>query len=266
MLSVPWVTSTCVAVLRGDGGAQQLAVGIGDVQRVLADDRDHVEAERDAELLEDAADLRLADLEVRLVVEVDLVDGAAGGDDAELVHRRMSPGVRGAIIRPPTASGVQPAAARRLLLPKRARMPGQLADSTITSASAISTNAYSAPPAASRRPSPRGRTRPARTRRPRSRRVPAAPAAPAPAAAGGSAKTSSATRTALASARTTATNSTAKRQRAQHARSDHVRGARAHADSFAASLRHAPAQRARELRFLVARLRVVSPPATWLAP
>src|SRR5690606_8214188 len=64
----------------------QLAVGILDVQRVLAHDRQDVVAERDAEFVEDAPDLRLADLVVRLVVEVDLVDRAAGGDDAELVH------------------------------------------------------------------------------------------------------------------------------------------------------------------------------------
>ena len=73
--------------LRGDGGAQQFAILGVDVQAVLAQDRDHVEAEGDAEFLQDPADLRLADLEVGLVVEVDLVDGAAGGDDQKLFHR-----------------------------------------------------------------------------------------------------------------------------------------------------------------------------------
>ncbi len=67
--------------LRGDGGADQLAVFIGDVQRVLAQDRNYVEAEGHAQFAQDHPDLRIADLVVRLVVEVDLVDRATGGDD-----------------------------------------------------------------------------------------------------------------------------------------------------------------------------------------
>ena len=73
-------------VLRRDGGAQQVAVAGIDMQRILAKDRDHIEAERDSKFLEDASDLWLADLEIRLVVEVDLVDGAAGGNDQQIVH------------------------------------------------------------------------------------------------------------------------------------------------------------------------------------
>ena len=73
-------------ILRRDGGAQQFAVAVADVQAVLAQDRDHVEGERHAQLFQDAADLRLADLEIGLVVEIDLVDGAAGGDDAQSIH------------------------------------------------------------------------------------------------------------------------------------------------------------------------------------
>ncbi len=72
--------------LRGDGGADQFAVFIVDVQRILAQDRNHVEAERHAQLAQDHADLGVADLVVRLVVEVDLVDRATGGDDQELFH------------------------------------------------------------------------------------------------------------------------------------------------------------------------------------
>ena len=67
--------------LCGDGVAYQFAVGFADVQRVLADDGDDVEAERDAQFLQDAADLRVADLEIGFDIEVDLVDGATGGDD-----------------------------------------------------------------------------------------------------------------------------------------------------------------------------------------
>src|SRR3546814_2940108 len=78
--------------LRGDRRAQKFAVLGGDVQRVLAQDRDHLEAERDAQVLEDAADLRLAGLVVGLVVEVHLVDGAAGGDDEKPVHN-VSPSI-----------------------------------------------------------------------------------------------------------------------------------------------------------------------------
>src|SRR3546814_2338336 len=83
-----WSSDVCSSDLRlrGDRRAQKFAVLGGDVQRVLAQDRDHLEAERDAQVLEDAADLRLADLVVGLVVEVHLVDGAAGGDDEKLVH------------------------------------------------------------------------------------------------------------------------------------------------------------------------------------
>src|SRR3546814_18751051 len=83
-----WSSDVCSSDLRlrGDRRAQKFAVLGGDVQRVLAQDRDHLEAERDAQVLEDAADLRLADLVVGLVVEVHLVDGAAGGDDETLVH------------------------------------------------------------------------------------------------------------------------------------------------------------------------------------
>jgi len=51
------------------------------VQAVLAQDRYHGEAKRHAELAQDAADLRIADLIVGLVVEIHLVDRAAGGDD-----------------------------------------------------------------------------------------------------------------------------------------------------------------------------------------
>src|SRR5690606_11781060 len=91
--------------------------------RILAQHRNHAEPERHPEFLQDLADLRLADLVVRLVVEVDLVDGAAGGDDEQLFH---------------AAYGTRPA-----LLPraKRARKPGRLADSTTASASATSASA-----------------------------------------------------------------------------------------------------------------------------
>jgi len=58
-----------------------VAVLVGDVQRILAQDRNHIETERHAQLAQDHPDLRIADLVVRLVVEVDLVDRATGGDD-----------------------------------------------------------------------------------------------------------------------------------------------------------------------------------------
>ena len=67
--------------LCGNGGANQFAVGVVDVQRILAQDWDHIEAKRHAQLAQNHADLRVTDLIVRLVVEIDLVDGAAGGDD-----------------------------------------------------------------------------------------------------------------------------------------------------------------------------------------
>src|SRR5690606_20783218 len=88
--------------LGGDGGAQQLAVLGGDVQAVLADDRDDGVAEGDAELVQDAADLRFADLEVGLVVEIHLVDGAAGGDDQQFVHGPSSFAGRGLYVPVPT--------------------------------------------------------------------------------------------------------------------------------------------------------------------
>lgn len=72
--------------LRLDRAPHQCAVLAGDVQAVLADDRDDVEAEGGADRLQDLADLRRADLERRLVVEVDLVDRPARGDDAEVIH------------------------------------------------------------------------------------------------------------------------------------------------------------------------------------
>ena len=72
--------------LRRDRRAHQLAVGGIDVQAVLAQDRDHVEPERDAQFLEDAPYLRFADLVIRLVVEIHLVDRAPGGDDQQLIH------------------------------------------------------------------------------------------------------------------------------------------------------------------------------------
>src|SRR5690606_4778442 len=72
--------------LCGDGGTDQFAVGIGDVQRIVEQDRDQVEAEGDTQLAKDYADLRIADLVVGFVVEIDLVDRATGGDDQELFH------------------------------------------------------------------------------------------------------------------------------------------------------------------------------------
>ena len=77
-----------------DRGADARAVVVVHVQAVLAQHRQHFEREGDAERLEDVADLGLADLERRLVVEVDLVDRATGGDDGEVLHRSDPVAVR----------------------------------------------------------------------------------------------------------------------------------------------------------------------------
>src|SRR5690606_20149408 len=125
--------------LRGHGGADQLAVDIGQVQRVLAQDRDDAEAEGDAQLLQDPPDLRLPHLEVGFVVEVHLVDGAAGGDDQQLFHSGF-PAIDGAHILAAGRSG-SAGQVRWPPRPKRAARPGQLASSTITIASTISSSA-----------------------------------------------------------------------------------------------------------------------------
>ncbi len=58
-------------------------VGVGHLEAVLVHQRLGADLERDARRAQDVDDERLADLVGALGVEVDLVDGAAGGEDLE---------------------------------------------------------------------------------------------------------------------------------------------------------------------------------------
>ncbi len=77
--------------LRLDRASDQLAILIADVQAVLAHQRDDVECESDAELVEDFPDLRRADLKSGFIVKVYFVDSAAGGDDGQVLDHSLRP-------------------------------------------------------------------------------------------------------------------------------------------------------------------------------
>ena len=70
-------------IRRGCRGVNQCAFLVADVQAVLAHQSGDLEIEGDVHGVQDLADLGFADLVVALVIEIDLVDGSAGGNDEQ---------------------------------------------------------------------------------------------------------------------------------------------------------------------------------------
>jgi len=67
----------------GNSGVDQLPLLIPNVQTVLAHQGGYLDVEGHMHCMQDLADLRLTDLIVAFIVEIDLVDGAAGCDDEQ---------------------------------------------------------------------------------------------------------------------------------------------------------------------------------------
>src|SRR5690606_7111047 len=128
--------------------------------------------------------LRLADLVVRLVVEIDLVDGAAGGDDEQVVHGRhvkpwpAHPEVGRATDRSGRCARFSALARGRNARAAPAHWPRTRPPARVR----FPAGRTSVPAGATRRPSPRARTRPAPAARPRTRRAARPAAGPGPAA------------------------------------------------------------------------------------
>src|SRR5690606_8835224 len=66
-----------------DVAADRGAIGVGEVQAVLPEQRYDVVLEARQPLGQDVPDLRLADFVAAFLVEIDLVDGAAGGEESD---------------------------------------------------------------------------------------------------------------------------------------------------------------------------------------
>ena len=77
-----------------------LPVAVGKFERVFSHQRDQIHFNRHIKGLKDLHDLRVADLIITFGVEIDLIDGSAGGDKSDLHPRIITAGSRFLRVRP----------------------------------------------------------------------------------------------------------------------------------------------------------------------